>query len=90
LKKSGTLKSGLRSKGGAQKDFHLEYRKSLKAPRGASIKEAREVDEQNKDLQKGARAKKISPKKGGFGPVTVGHSALPDLSATLPAPELEA
>ena len=31
LKKSGTLKSSLRSKGGAQKDFHLEYRKSLKA-----------------------------------------------------------
>jgi len=50
----------------------------------------REVDEQNKDLQKGTRAKKISPRKTGYGPVIIGHSALPDGSATLPAPELQA
>jgi len=66
LKKSGTLKSSLRAKTGSQKDFHLEYRKSLKTQRGSSIKEVPEFDEQNKDLKRGTRAKKaISPRKGG-------------------------
>ena len=90
MKKSATLKSGLRGKGG-QKDFHLEYRKSLKTQRGTSIKEVLEVEDQNKDLKKGTKARKVSPKKIDYGlPIIVGNVGIPDGSATLPAPELEA
>mgnify|MGYP006113825547 CR=1 FL=1 len=87
LKKSGTQKSGLRTRPGGQRDFHQEYRKSLKSKRGASIKE---VAEENPDLEQGARGKKISPsKKGPITSVTINKLHY-GVSSTLPAPGLEA
>ena len=90
MKKSATLRTSGRSRTG-QKDFHLEYRKSLKTQRGTSIKEVPEGEEQNRDLKTGPRAKKtISPKKGPIGPVTIDHHHYGISSSTVPAPELEA
>ena len=87
MKKSGTQKSGLRTRPGGQRDFHQEYRKSLKSKRGASIKE---VAEENPDLEQGARGKKISPsKKGPITSVTINKLHY-GVSSTLPAPGLEA
>ena len=90
MKKSATLRGGGGSRSG-RKDFHLEYRKSLKTQRGTSIKEVPEGDDQNRDLKKGARAKKTTtPKKGPIGPVTIDHHHYGISSSTVPAAELEA
>ena len=88
MKKSGTLKS-VRARPGGQKDFHLEYRKSLKTKRGASIKEVPEAEDQNQDLEQGARGKKVTPRKGPITSVTINQLHY-GVSSTLPAPELQA
>ena len=89
MKKSATLRGGGGSRSG-RKDFHLEYRKSLKTKGGASIKEVPEAEDQNQDLEQGARGKKISPSKKG--PITSDtiNKLHYGVSSTLPAPGLEA